>query len=189
MDISTSSQDQLLEFFKAMADASRLKIVGLLAQKPYTVEQLSAILRLRPSTVSHHLGRLAEVGLVNARAESYYNLYQLDNTVLEKMARRLLSKETFPSISAQVDTSAFDRKVIRDYLLPDGKFKILPAQRKKLEALLGYVQQAFEPGRRLAEKQTNEILARFHEDTATLRREMIGYGLLKREEGIYWRPE
>ncbi len=189
MAVLHPEEEQLLDFFKAMADANRLKIVGLLAQKSYTVEQLAAMLQLRPSTISHHLARLSEAGLVNARAESYYNLYQLDNTVLEKMARRLLSKDTFPSVAAEVDTSAFDRKVVHDYLLPDGSFKIVPAQRKKLEAILRHIQQSFEPGKKLTEKQTNALLVRFFADTATLRREMIGYGLLKREEGMYWRPE
>ena len=105
------------------------------------------------------------------------------------MARRLLSKETLPSVAAEIVANAFDRKVIRDYLLSDGRFKTLPAQRKKLEAILRHILQALEPGQRYAEKEINEILGRFHEDTATLRREMIGYGLLKRESGQYWRLE
>ena len=180
---------QLLAFFKAMADANRLKIVGLLVQKSYTVEQLSVMLHLRPSTVSHHLARLAEAGLVSARAESYYNFYQLEPVVLEEMARRLLNKETLPSVAAEVDTTAFDRKVIHDYSLPNGRLQTLPAQRKKLEAILRYIQQAIEPEKRYAEMEINAILERFHDDTATLRREMIGYGLLKREKGEYWRPE
>jgi hypothetical protein len=38
------------------------------------------------------------------------------------------------------------------------------------------------------EKQVNEILDGYHEDTATLRRELVGYGLMKCEGGgIYWR--
>ena len=49
---------ELLEFFKALADANRLKIIGLLAQDEYTVEEMAEILTLRPSTVSHHLTRL-----------------------------------------------------------------------------------------------------------------------------------
>lgn len=36
-----------LKSCKALADSSRLKIVGLLAQQPYTVEQLAAMLDLR----------------------------------------------------------------------------------------------------------------------------------------------
>ena len=69
---------ELLDFFKAMADANRLRILGLLAQENLTVEQLSEILDLRPSTVSHHLSKLSEVGLVSAKVSSYYHIYQLD---------------------------------------------------------------------------------------------------------------
>jgi hypothetical protein len=56
---------------------------------------------------------------------------------------------------------------------------------------LQHVAEAFEPGVRYSEKQVNEILARFHADTATLRRELVGYGLVEREEGggEYWRKE
>jgi DNA-binding transcriptional ArsR family regulator len=62
---------EMLAFFKALADANRLKIVGLLAQRPYSGEELAALLGLKPSTISHHLSRLAQVGLVSARAEGY----------------------------------------------------------------------------------------------------------------------
>ena len=41
---------ELLAFFKALADATRLKIVGLLARQPHTVKQIAAILNLHPST-------------------------------------------------------------------------------------------------------------------------------------------
>ncbi len=46
-------------------------------------------------------------------------------------------------------------------------------------------------GKRYSEKQVNEILGGYHEDTATLRRELMGYGLMKREGGggEYWRVE
>ncbi len=67
--------------------------------------------------------------------------------------------------------------------------KTIPAQRKKLEAVLRHVARAFEPGQRYPEKQVNELLSAFHEDTATLRRELVGYGLMKREHGEYWRSE
>jgi hypothetical protein len=47
--------------------------------------------------------------------------------------------------------------------------------------------RAFEPGRRYAEPQVNEILRRFHDDTARLRRELVGAGLMARQSGEYWR--
>lgn len=180
--------EELVSFFKALADANRLKIVGLLAQQPYSVEQLAAILHLRPSTVSHHLSKLAEVGLVSARAEGYYNIYQLDKETLQK-TRLLFSQQDLAAVVEDVDLEAYDRKVIEDYSLPGGRLKTIPAQRKKLEVILRYVVKAFDPDVHYSEKQVNEKLARFHEDTATLRRELVGYGLLGREGGggEYWR--
>lgn len=181
----------LLEFFKALADPNRLKVVGLLANQSLTVEQLAEMLNLRSSTVSHHLSYLSHVGLVSARAESYYNLYSLETGNLEKMARQLLKRETLPALAADVDLEAYDRKVIRDFSLPDGRLRALPAQYKKLEAVLRYVVQDFVPGMQYSEKQVNQMLARYHEDTAQLRRGLVDSGLLKRQVdgGVYWRPD
>jgi biotin operon repressor len=181
--------EDLLSFYKALADASRLKILGLLAQQPYSVEQLAALLGLKPATVSHHLAKLAKIGLVSARTDSYYNVYRLEEKTLEQKTRRLLSGEDFRAAAADVDVDAYDRKVVADYKRKDGGLKTIPAQRKKLEAVLRHVVRAFEPGKRYSEKQVNKILERFHEDTASLRRELVGYGLMKREGGggDYWR--
>jgi predicted transcriptional regulator len=179
--------EELVNFFKALADANRLKIVGLLAQQPYSVEQLAAILHLQPSTISHHLSKLAEVGLVSAKAESYYNVYQLEEETLQK-TRQLFSQQDLAAVVEGVDMEGYDRKVVEDYSLPDGRLKTIPAQRKKLEAVLRYLVTVFDPGVRYSEKQVNEMLSRFHEDTATLRRELVGYGLMQREGGgEYWR--
>src|SRR3989304_5344056 len=89
--------EELVAFFKALADANRLKIVGLLAQQPYSVEQLAAILKLRPSTISHHLSKLSEAGLVSARAYSYYNMYQLEEEALHK-TRLLFSRQDLAAV-------------------------------------------------------------------------------------------
>jgi predicted transcriptional regulator len=182
--------EELVGFFKALADTNRLKIVGLLAQQPYSVEQLAAILHLRPSTVSHHLSKLAEVGLVSAKAEGYYSVYQLEEGTLRK-TRLLFSPQNLSSVLQEVDVDAYDRKVLEDFSHPDGRLKTIPAQRKKLEAVLRYVLRAFEPDVLYSEKQVNEILSRFHEDTGSLRRELVGIGLMQRasDGGAYWRSE
>jgi predicted transcriptional regulator len=181
--------EQLLTFFKAMADANRLKIVGLLAQKPHSVEELAGILNLRSSTVSHHLGRLSQAGLVSARAESYYSIYQLDRSALEQAARTILSMESLPAAAGQVDSGAYERKVLGAFLQKDGSLKTIPAQRKKLEVVLRYIVRSFDFGKRYPEQEVNQILSAFHEDTASLRRELVGYQMLARAGGEYWRPE
>ena len=181
--------EELVTFFKALADKNRLKIVGLLAEKSYSVEELATLLDLKPPTVSHHLAKLVDVGLVKSHSESYYNVYQLDQSVLEEKARTMFSQGELSSVAAEVDADAYDKKVIRDYTRRNGSLKTLPSQRKKLEAILRYVVKDFDEGKRYSEKQVNDILARFHEDTATLRRELVGFRLMQREGGggDYWR--
>ena len=188
---SQTINDELLGFFKALADANRLKIVGLLAKQPYSVEQLAEILEVRPSTVSHHLAKLSDAGLVNARAESYYNVYYLETGVLEEKARRLLAEETLPAMVADIDTDAYDRKVLTNFTTPEGRVKAFPAQRKKMEAILRYVLKSFEPGKRYSEKDVNELLLQYYEDYTTLRRELVDYRMLAREGGggDYWLVE
>lgn len=179
--------EELVDFFKALADSSRLKIVGLLAQQPYSVEELAVLLQLKPSTVSHHLARLAEAGLVSAKAEGYYSVYQLEEKALEAKSRSLFSRDDLNAAVADIDLGAYDNKVMKDYTRRDGSLKTIPAQRKKLEAVLRYVVKSFKVGNRYSEKQVNKILSGFHEDTATLRRELVGYGLMQRENDQYWR--
>lgn len=191
-----TESEALLQFFKALADANRLKIVSLLAKQSYTVEQLAALLGVSASTVSHHLSKLSEAGLVTATAQSYYNYYRLETDKIEGMARRLLSGEALPGAASGVDTSAleqqeldYDQKVVRNYLLPNGRLKTIPSQRKKLMAVLRHLVNGFKPEQRYSEQEVNQILAGYHDDTASLRREMISAGLLERELSgrQYWR--
>lgn len=183
--------EDLVTFFKVLSDANRLKIIGLLAQQPYSVEELAALLDLKASTVSHHLSKLSKVGLVSAKADSYYNVYQLDEKALQEKTRSLFSQENLTASVVDVDADAYDRKVITDYTRKDGSLKTIPAQRKKLEAILRYVVKAFKAGKRYSEKQVNEILSAYHADTASLRRELVGAKLMMREGGggEYWREE
>jgi len=191
MNTRTQSTEELLNFFKALADANRLKLVGLLAQEELTVEQMAEMLALHASTVSHHLSRLAKAGLVSARAEGYYSIYRLETGALEDMAKRLLAKETLPSVASEVDLDAYDRKVLKSFLTQEGRIKDFPSQQKKLEVILRYVLEAFEVGKHYSEKEVNQILARFSEDTAGLRRDLVDFKLMGREGGggDYWRTE
>jgi DNA-binding HxlR family transcriptional regulator len=168
---------ELLGFFKALADANRLKIIGLLAQGEYAVEQIAEMLNLSPSTVSHHLSKLSSAGLVSARSESYYNTYHLETGILESMSQRLLARETMPAVTADVNMDAYDRKVLNTFCDTEGRILQFPAQRKKFEVLLRYVVKAFKPEVHYKEKEVNEILSSYSEDTATLRRGLVEHGI------------
>ena len=188
MEERTAEFEELLSFFKALGDEKRLKIVGLLAQKSLCVEELAAILDLSAATVSHHLRKLAEAGLVQASAEGYYNVYSLRTETIREMSKRILSAETLQDTARSLDLGSYDRKVLRDYL-EDGRLMSIPTKHKKRMVILRYILEEFEPDRRYAESEVNEIIGSFHEDYCTIRREFILKRMMDREGGggCYWR--
>ncbi len=181
----------LLAFFKALADANRLKLIGLLAQKESSVEELAAMLEVSPSTVSHHLAKLSELGLVSARAEGYYNIYRLETDVLEQMSQQLLAKNAFPEVTKDLDRNAYDRTILKDYLAEDGAIAKLPTNHRKLDVILRYIAEKFEFDRTYTEKEVNAIIGALNPDISGLRRDLISVGLLDRERdgSAYWRLE
>ena len=181
--------DTLLALFKALADANRLKLVGLLADNEATVEELAAMLEISASTVSHHLSKLAEIGLVTARAEGYYSVYRLETETLERMAKRLLAEETLPEVAKDLDRKAYDREVLKIYLNEDGSIRQLPTNRRKLDVILRYIAEHFDFGKIYTEKQVNQVIGALNEDISGLRRDLISVGYLdrKKDGSEYWR--
>lgn len=187
METDTHTHPELLGFFKALADKNRLKIVGLLAQESFSGEQLAIILKLKPATISHHLSKLSEAGLVSTLQEGHSKLFTLRLDAVHEMAERLSQKDTLPRTAEGVDVEAFDRKVVRDFSRRDGSLKEIPASQKKLQAVLRHILKEFAAGQHYTEKQVNEIMARYHADTASLRRAMIEYNYMSRADGKYWK--
>ena len=178
----------LLRVFKALADESRLRVVGVLADGERSVDELSALLHLKAPTVSHHLNKLREAGLVEMRNEGTSHLYRLNAAALRTVSREALSSSRIGSLADDVDRDAWERKVLKDFFEGE-RLKEIPASRKKRAVVLRWLAQRFQPGRRYTERQVNILLQRYHEDTATLRREMISdaHRLMRRERGVYWR--
>jgi DNA-binding transcriptional ArsR family regulator len=181
----------LVEFFKVLGEPNRLRIVGLLAQRAYTVEQLGVALGVGASTVSHHLTRLGRAGLVTARSESYYNLYSLKTNALSDMAKTLLAQAQPVRPESAEELNDYDRKVLDTFTSSDGRIKTFPMQERKFRVLLRYVLKSFSHGVRYTEKRVNEILSKYNEDTARLRRWLVDFGYMAREGGggKYWRVD
>jgi DNA-binding transcriptional ArsR family regulator len=177
----------LLRFFKALADESRLKIVGILANQECSVEELAALLQLKEPTVSHHLGKLKELNLVNMRPEGNTHFYQLDSEALQNMSKDIFTPEKIASLITDINTEAWETKVLKNYLEGDS-LKDIPVSRKKRLVILKWLASKFEVGVNYPEKMVNEILQRYHPEGATLRRELISYQFMLRENDIYSRP-
>ena len=71
--------------------------------------------------------------------------------------------------------------------MKDGRIVQLPRQHAKRRVLLDLLSQEFEPGVRYTERDVNASLARFHPDTAALRRYLVDEEFMEREAGEYWR--
>ena len=173
--------------FKCLSDKSRLQILQSLAMEDMYVERLAERLGLTAPTVSFHLKKLAEAQLVRSYRTQYYAMYALNR---EMLGMRVLDLIEQPSAEADAQAQrdeAYRQKVLKAFF-EYGRLQSIPAQKKKERIVLEEIVKAFEPGRRYAEREVNIILADYFDDFCTLRRDMIGEGLLTRENGIYWRP-
>jgi hypothetical protein len=176
----------LLRFLKAVADESRLKLLGLLASEERSVGELAELLSLKEPTVSHHLAKLQALDLVEMRAAGTAHLYRLNKRTLQRLNRELFTPEQVASIADNVESASWERKVLRTYF-EDGRLTKIPDTRKKRDVILKWLAEQFEHGVQYTEPQVNAIIKRYHPDSATLRRELVGGKLMQRENGIYWR--
>jgi DNA-binding transcriptional ArsR family regulator len=67
------------KFYKALADPTRLKMLGLLAVREMCVCEVMAALDLTQPTASHHLRILENVGLVVDRKDGKWVFYSLED--------------------------------------------------------------------------------------------------------------
>lgn len=174
----------LVGIFKALADKSRLLIINSLIEKDMYVEALTESLGLSTSTVSFHLKKLEQAGLVNSRKEQYYVVYSVNKEVLDKRIIEFIKIEDVEKEAQDQRLNEYRDKIINAFM-QYGKLKSIPVQRKKRRIILEELAKEFEHGRKYSEKEVSEILGKFHEDFAFLRREMVGEGIFKREKGIY----
>jgi len=168
--------DWLAVLYAAVGEPTRLRILGLLAERDATGSELSERLGLTAPTVSHHMAKLVGAGLVQVTPEAQRRRYRLDLTALRPPLAAPESELTRP-----LDESA---KILRDFF--DGeRLTQIPAVRKKRVVVLRHLLERFEPERDYPEREVNDLLRPAHEDVATLRRELVDYGYLVRVRGIY----
>jgi len=184
--MAEADMQQLLSFFRALADETRLRIVGLLAQQERSVEELATLLALRAPTISHHLAKLQGAGIIGMRREGTTHMYWLDGVALRSLSRDLLTPERSATWVASDNGAAWEDKVLHDFFAGE-RLKEIPASRKKRAVVLAWLADRFAADTAYPEAQVNAMLQRHHPDSATLRRELIGAGLLRREDNTYWR--
>jgi hypothetical protein len=171
------------QLFKALGHPVRLLILNLVQMKPRHGEELATILNLKPATISHHLTKLTNVGLLKSRKDQYYHTYSLVGDMLKKTLGEVVRLPQ-PGLVAEVEEDAYRKKVLKAFF-KHGRLTRIPTQLKKRLIVLEKVILEFDPDRTYTELEVNQVLLEVHEDVATLRRELVNYGFLDREKGIY----
>jgi len=186
MDAQHVSLDRLVSVFRALGDPVRLRLIGLIAERPRTGKELADATGSNPPAISHHVDRLLRSGLVSVRREGQSRIYSLDLGTLQELARTAVVEpgQSLPARSAGDAESAERAKVVRDFFDGD-RLKQIPAQRKKRVVVLQHLLTRFDPNRDYTEREVSEILKAAHDDFATLRRELVDYGYMTRAGGVY----
>lgn len=69
--------DTLSQSFRVLGDATRLRILRLVAQAPLNVTELVSLVGVAQSSVSHHLSKLKGLGLIREERQAGYSYYSL----------------------------------------------------------------------------------------------------------------
>lgn len=180
------TETEAILLFKCLADKSRLQILKSLAIEDMYVERLAERLGLTAPTVSFHLKKLADAGAVTSYKSQYYMMYSLKKEIFKTSILKILQEES-DEAEVQARRDAEYRKKVINTFFEYGKLKSIPTQRKKERIVLEVIAEAFEYDRIYTEREVNIIIADFHDDFCTIRRDMVSEKLLERENSQYKR--
>ncbi|MGB6296887.1 MAG: metalloregulator ArsR/SmtB family transcription factor [Rivularia sp. (in: cyanobacteria)] len=184
----------LLRFFKALADESRLKIIGILANQECSVEELAVLLELKEPTISHHLTKLKQLELVKMRPEGNTHFYQLDKRALQTVSDEVFHPEKIASFAEDVNLQSWETKVLNTYIEGDINnpesmqyLREIPNSSKKRLTILKWVIEKIEFQEKYPQDKLDEILKRYYPDSETLRKALVDSRLMLEDDGMYWR--
>ena len=180
------TETEAIRLFKCLADKSRLQILKSLALEDMYVERLAERLGISAPTVSFHLKKLADAGAVTSYKSQYYMMYSLNKDIFEVSMLKIIQEESDDAVIQEKRDAEYRQKVI-DAFFEYGKLKAIPSQRKKERIVLEVIAGAFEFDRIYSEREVNIIIADYHDDFCTIRRDMVAERLLDRDAGGYWR--
>ncbi|XZF75333.1 metalloregulator ArsR/SmtB family transcription factor [Bacillus sp. AL-1R] len=177
---------KIVDFHKALGDLTRVRIIALLQQGHLSGQEIANKLNLKPPTITHHMSKLREVGLIKERREKNTIYFSLNTKILEMSAKAIFTVGTGGDSNMEMSVTESERSsIINNFFTKEGKLKIYPAQRKKKLVVLAHMIKGLEFGRIYQENEINEYLKEFHEDYATLRRELIMCQYMYRENNQY----
>ena len=91
MPMATARVDQSMQLLKALADPTRLQMAAILkrSSEPVCICDFTASFKLSQPTISHHMGKLKDAGLVEVSRSGIWAYYRLKSQ-LDARSRALL---------------------------------------------------------------------------------------------------
>ncbi len=186
----------LLQSLKALAEPSRLRILGLLGARAMAADELAAATHLPLSAVVRQLRLLARAGLVEIEAGDP-SRFALRVARLSELGRGLdeLERDAAAEVSASPLLPGPDGRArpasesrVLSAFFEDGRLTTIPAQERKRLVVLRYLAETvFTEDRPYPEKEVNQLLALVHPDVAALRRYLVDHRFAERAGGVYRR--
>jgi hypothetical protein len=173
-----------------LGDQTRLEIVSILMNGERNVGELASLLGLKEPTVSHHLSKLRPTGLVSLRFDGNQRFYSLNSHTLRSKGQSIIDLDAFRfdfevaesdyGWLDELDLDEFARKTLRDCTKNQCLMRI-PRKQSKLIVVLEWLVTFFERDLLYTEREINEILRQRYEDYASLRRDLVDMGYLRRD--------
>ena len=176
--------EDLVAVFKAVSDPTRLRLLGLIADRGRCGQDLASHLGVSAPTVSHHLQVLRKAGLLSETREGPYRFYQLDLGALREAAKTLSDRKGVQSFAGQSDLPEEQRKVLRTFF-EGSRLIAIPTQRKKKLYVFEEILRRLPRRREYGERELSRFIETIHPDFCTIRRELVVGGYMERSRGRY----
>lgn len=158
-------------------------------------KEVATKMGIHPSTVRNHKYRLREkekqaklflalMQLVEVSQDE--SIQQVEGTVLHSTSK------TANMVDDRYNTTEAEKeKIIKSYMNENGSLKSYPAKEKRKIIVLEAISKNFKKGKSYSESEVNLILGRIYSDHVLLRRALIEYGFMERDQTgtKYWIKE
>lgn len=177
--------DRLVKFHKAIGDVTRIRMIALLKNGPLHGQAIAGKLGVTPPTITHHITKLRESGLIYERRDKNTIYFFLNEKALSQLATAILKIGEPDSVEEGNTEDKEKISILNRFFDKDGVLKQIPAQRKKRLIVLEHMLQGLKPAKKYTEQEINDYIKKFHNDFTTIRREFIANHYMYRENGIY----
>ncbi len=159
-----------------LGDDERLRVVAAIALGARTIDDVAKTGDLAPQDVRRALPRLISAGVVEEQ----------NGLRVDVAAFRVAARDRPPRQRELPDATTEQAEVLRNFV-EEGRLRAVPVRAAQRRIVLEYLAERFDDGVEYPEAQVNDLLSRFHDDYASLRRFLVDEGLLTRQAGRYRR--